>query len=272
LRLEYWSGTATLENTIIKDNGSKGIYASSGGTLSLDADSLINNGSYHAYLSSCALQATNCVFTDNDGMAEHGIRAYNVSGAVEDTSEFSDNYVHVYVQSNNGGMTLSDTNFDLGAYHIYNSSADTVEAEDNYWGTTNPATISGRMYGPVDWDPYRQGPVGKPILTSGREPLPASFDLMQNFPNPFNPVTVIRYQIPRFSVKDQAKQARVVLEIYNLLGQRVRRFVERTAMPGHYTVTWDSRDEEGRALASGIYFCRMQVGSFVKTNKMLLLR
>ena len=101
-------------------------------------------------------------------------------------------------------------------------------------------------------------------LRSGRL-LPVSYFLGRNFPNPFNPSTTIEYAIPQ--------PGKVVLDVFNVAGQRVRRLVRETQHPaGIYTVEWDGLDHSGRQAGSGVYFYRLQAVDFVKTRKMLLIQ
>jgi hypothetical protein len=93
---------------------------------------------------------------------------------------------------------------------------------------------------------------------------PTHFALGQNFPNPFNPTTIIQYALPRTS--------QVQIEIYNVLGQRVRTLVNETQEPGYKTINWDGKDDAGSEVSSGVYFCHIQAGSFVKSMKMTLLK
>ena len=96
------------------------------------------------------------------------------------------------------------------------------------------------------------------------EARPQGFSLDPNYPNPFNPSTLIRFSLP--------KPGEAGLSIYNLLGQRVATLVSGQREAGTYTLQWDGRDEQGRDLASGIYFYRLHAGTQVETRKMLLLR
>jgi hypothetical protein len=94
--------------------------------------------------------------------------------------------------------------------------------------------------------------------------LPDGFQLAQNYPNPFNPSTRILFQAP--------EPGRVALRVFNISGQEVRELLNEPVDAGAHTVLWDGRDDRGRPAASGIYFCRMQAGEYVKTVKMLLVR
>jgi hypothetical protein len=91
-----------------------------------------------------------------------------------------------------------------------------------------------------------------------------SYCLRQNYPNPFNPITKIEY--------DLAEESKVLLEIYNVNGQRVRTLVAMTQPSGKYSVAWDGKDVNGRSVASGVYFCMIKANKYRSTNKMVLLR
>jgi hypothetical protein len=92
----------------------------------------------------------------------------------------------------------------------------------------------------------------------------SAFRLAQNFPNPFNPVTRIRYEIEA--------SATVALRIYDVEGRLVRRLAGGYRAQGRHEELWDGRDGRGRAVASGIYYYRLDAGSFTETRKMVLLR
>jgi len=94
--------------------------------------------------------------------------------------------------------------------------------------------------------------------------IPKTYQLFQNYPNPFNPETQIRYDLP--------VSGHVKLTIYNILGQKVKVLVDQIQDAGHKSVIWDSRDEDGREVASGIYFYKIGAENFQKTKKMVLLK
>jgi len=94
--------------------------------------------------------------------------------------------------------------------------------------------------------------------------IPERFELFHNYPNPFNPVTKIKYGIPT--------AVPVELTIYNVLGQRVRIFNEGIKPAGYYEIQWDGRNKAGVSVSSGLYFYRFEAGDFVEKKKMMLLR
>jgi hypothetical protein len=89
--------------------------------------------------------------------------------------------------------------------------------------------------------------------------IPNSYALEQNYPNPFNPSTVISYQIPN--------AGNVTLKVYGILGNEVRTLINEEKPAGSYKIQFD-----GTGLSSGIYFYKIQSGSFVETKKMILMK
>ncbi len=101
--------------------------------------------------------------------------------------------------------------------------------------------------------------------TAVPEQIPAQFALHPCAPNPFNPNTTIRYDVP-------SNGARVAITIFDVAGRRVRALVDGARPAGQQRVSWDGRDDAGRTVASGVYFYRMSSGSFTQTRKMVLLK
>ncbi|MCB2229820.1 T9SS type A sorting domain-containing protein [bacterium] len=90
------------------------------------------------------------------------------------------------------------------------------------------------------------------------------FLLMQNYPNPCNPVTTIEYSLPN--------RSDVNIEIFDVLGRRVRLLVNDRKSAGAYRVTWDGTDQCGKPVSTGVYLYRIQAGDYVKSRKMLLIK
>ena len=98
--------------------------------------------------------------------------------------------------------------------------------------------------------------------------LPKVFSLSQNYPNPFNPSTSIHYDVPA----GYEEGVDVVLEIFNVRGQRVIKLLDAIKGPGSYRVQWDGRDENGREVGSGIYIYKLKAGPFTSIRKMVITR
>ncbi len=97
--------------------------------------------------------------------------------------------------------------------------------------------------------------------------LPKVFSLAQNNPNPFNPSTTIRYDIP------ESKTVDVELKIFNIRGQLVKSLVSgESRSAGVHTVFWDGHDESGQRVPSGVYLYRLTAGEFTATRKMVILK
>ena len=86
----------------------------------------------------------------------------------------------------------------------------------------------------------------------------------QNYPNPFNPTTNLSFTLP--------KESHVTLEIYNLLGQKVRTLADKIYSAGSHTLIWDGRDDSGESLSSGVYFSRFTAGDFTDRKKLILIK
>jgi hypothetical protein len=94
--------------------------------------------------------------------------------------------------------------------------------------------------------------------------LPDGYELKQNHPNPFNPTTDISFNIP--------ETQHVILEVYNVSGQTVRTLIDAVMTAGEHSVQWDSKNENGENVASGIYVYRLTAGDVVTSKKMTLLK
>jgi hypothetical protein len=92
-----------------------------------------------------------------------------------------------------------------------------------------------------------------------RDEIPEDFELYQNYTNPFNPTTIICSSLPQCS--------RVTLKVFDVLGREVGRLMDGELNPGEYSVVFDVKD-----LPSGVYFYRLQAGSFVEQRRMVVIR
>ena len=101
-------------------------------------------------------------------------------------------------------------------------------------------------------------------LSIENEGIPDAFVLHDNYPNPFNPTTQIRFDLPT--------NDNVNLTIYNMLGQKVKVFSINNISAGYHQITWDATNDIGDPLSAGVYLYQLQTSEFVKTKKMILLK
>ena len=94
--------------------------------------------------------------------------------------------------------------------------------------------------------------------------IPEQFILYPNYPNPFNPVTTIRY--------DLSKESFVDITVYDMLGNVVHNLVSANESPGHKSIQWDATNNKGEPVSAGVYLYKIQAGNFVDTKKMILLK
>jgi hypothetical protein len=103
-----------------------------------------------------------------------------------------------------------------------------------------------------------------PVIQNGIKQVSNQFHLYQNYPNPFNPQTKIKYEL--------TQAGRVVLKVYNIIGEEICTLVDEVKPAGLFEVLWDGRDNTGHRVASGVYLYQLEAQGFVQTRKMLLLQ
>ncbi len=117
------------------------------------------------------------------------------------------------------------------------------------------------------WFPekYEHWKSGEPNSTDDDElEVASTFKLAPAYPNPFNPTTTIKFYLP--------KKENITIEIYNLLGKKVRTLTHHSYQQGYHTVQWNGRDQLGNAVSSGVYFCRMSTKGFNQMTKLTLMK
>lgn len=132
-----------------------------------------------------------------------------------------------------------------------------VDAQDNVW---MGEVASGRL---LVFDGVNLNNVTDIDIGDGNL-LPDNFQLFKNFPNPFNPSTIIRYQIPDAGF--------VTLKVYDVLGKEVAKLVDEFKAAGRYEIEFDARSDGGSRLASGIYFYQIHAGKYSAVKKMILIK
>ena len=136
-------------------------------------------------------------------------------------------------------LTQIDITWDVYAYDGF----DDVESSNGPWSLTIDA----------GW-----------VLSVDNNTIPEVFALHNNYPNPFNPVTNIGYDIPELS--------RVSIDIYNIAGNKVKTLVSREHQPGRYKVQWNATNESGAPVATGMYIYKIRAKDFVSVKKLLLMK
>ena len=101
-------------------------------------------------------------------------------------------------------------------------------------------------------------------LSAELEHIPLEFALHDNYPNPFNPSTQIRFDLP--------KMTSVSLNIYNMLGQKIKTFNMQNLPAGYQSITWNGINDIGEPVSAGVYLYQLQANEFMKTKKMILLK
>ena len=94
--------------------------------------------------------------------------------------------------------------------------------------------------------------------------IPTVFRLVQNVPNPFNPITTIAYHVPH--------ESDVSIRVYDVTGRVVRTLVDGSTEPGRHAAIWDGRNEQGENCGSGVYFCVMETPEYRGSRKTILLK
>ncbi len=199
-------------------------------------------------------------------MSEPGIASDGSGGAaivwkesLRQPSDYGDVYAQIvdasgYVQGPSGGIAICTAESEQRYTHIATDSAGggiITWSDSRYSATYQSDIYAGRAYfnGTTDTDV---------------QDAPVAGYLSQNFPNPFNPATTIQFGLQR--------ESRVLLSIYDVSGRLVRIVLDESRPAGRYAEAWDGRDNIGRAVASGVYFYKLETETLKRTKKMILLR
>lgn len=139
------------------------------------------------------------------------------------------------------------------------SNHGTQGVADIFFDKTNQIMVAPNMNtNTVDFIAFSQ------LSTEGEESIPQHISLYQNFPNPFNPTTSISY--------DLSKESSVKLTVFDLLGSEVVQLVNQQEQPGSKVVQWDGRNQKGELVNGGVYLYKLEIGDFIETKKMVLLK
>ncbi|MFC1563887.1 T9SS type A sorting domain-containing protein [candidate division KSB1 bacterium] len=160
----------------------------------------------------------------------------------------------IYRKKNSGSFVCIDTTSNLTCtdWSVILSNED----PDTYYYKAKSANIDSVSSNYSDQETLTG--FGQQKASSGAK-IPKTFGLNQNFPNPFNPVTEIKYQLP--------KASSVTLTVYNMLGQEVARLVDTDMPAGYHSVKWDAS-----SVASGTYIYKIAAGNFTAVKKMVVIK
>jgi len=171
-------------------------------------------------------------------------------------------------QANAQDLVLQDTTITTTTTFLANS----ITAGPNFTITsTGDVILSAATIAVIPQFFVVQG--GKLQMVSGTPPvsvetedpiIPDEFIVHQNFPNPFNPETEIRFAL--------TKESHVVINIYNTLGQQIDTLTDSQYSAGFHSVHWDGKDRNGSQVSSGVYLYQIQAGEFSQVRKMSLIR
>lgn len=286
--------TAPIDQCAIIGPGNTGITSSGqgvlGDTLNLPITNSLINGyfssqHFHDFYSGRAFLNNVSMYGGSPGVSPHGITATTGSGylkvrncTIADWGSAGVYLSHDAVQNVNTILGVYPS--DKGYNNIYTGATDTswkyvwdiacsgcttpvIKAEWNDWNAYPPA--ASRFSGNVDYSPYMPPPPPKVIAGGDKGNLPRQTELFQNYPNPFNPTTQIQFAL--------AKTEKVRLEVFNILGQRVRTLLSGEELAaGPYSFVWDGRDDGGTPVSSGLYVYKLRTPTFLQTKKMMLLK
>ena len=174
---------------------------------------------------------------------------------------------HYFEVDSTGSLVWDYVNPVVNTGPLYQGQA--IPTQGGPQGSTMNRTFRVHRY-PTDYlgfaghDLEPMGPIELYMNTQTLTYIPNKFRLHQNFPNPFNPETIIRYNLP--------ENIFVNISVYDLLGRKVKTLVNQAQVAGSQSVVWDANDDYGERVGAGIYLYQIQVGAFVQTRKMVLLK
>jgi len=155
----------------------------------------------------------------------------------------------------------------ISATRDYNISSFTpIYMEENDWIISIPLQIDGKESVKTEliYEYFVDGVQYTGRKTLDLKPIPKKFHLAHNYPNPFNPTTIIQYELP--------KDVHVKLDIIDVTGRTVHQLVNGNQKAGYQSVRWNGRNSFGQQVSAGVYFFRIQSGNYMKTRKMILLK
>ncbi|MGB8316637.1 MAG: T9SS type A sorting domain-containing protein, partial [Ignavibacteriaceae bacterium] len=165
-------------------------------------------------------------------------------------------------EKNNAGFDIEKSSDKKNFSKIGNIKGRGTTTEKQSYTYTDKISGGGKFYYRLKQIDYNGSFTYSNILEVSA--LPTVFSLSQNYPNPFNPSTTIKFQLPQ--------KEKVVLEVYNTLGEKVKTLVNDIKDPGFYEARWDGTNDNSINVATGVYIYRIMAGKFVLAKKMIFLK
>ena len=116
----------------------------------------------------------------------------------------------------------------------------------------------------VNWSGLSSLSINGENHKNNKNTIPSSFSVYQNYPNPFNPITSLRYDLP--------KDGLVSITIYDMNGRIVKTLTNSSQRAGHKSVQWNATNDLAQSVSAGLYIYRIQVGEFSETKKMVFVK
>ncbi|MEJ2104622.1 MAG: T9SS type A sorting domain-containing protein [Ignavibacteriaceae bacterium] len=225
-----------------------------------------NNGLIHYFINSITISESDIVFAGpDDGQAifrstnngdtwepfNNGLPSWNVSYVLvvnTDGTVFAGGNTCGVYRSTDDGQTWEEFNSGLTNLSVYSLAIN----KNNY------------LFAGTGGDGVFRTTKSTTSIITGSTFLPKSLILEQNYPNPFNSVTYIQYFLPR--------ESKVSLNIYNLVGQKVKRLINEVQRPGWKSISWGGTNSYGKEVSSGFYIYKIEAEGIIKSQRMLLLK
>jgi hypothetical protein len=164
---------------------------------------------------------------------------------------------NISIEDNNGNAVVVNKNWENGNKTVFMGiDPISLTSTSNYWyGVSEYGLIAQAL----NWFGITSLETGYNIFD-----VPSNFKLYQNQPNPFNPITKIRFYVP-FNTN-------IELTVYNLLGEKIVTLLHQELNTGVHTEVWNGKNHLGIDVPSGVYFYKLLSDNFIKTNKMILMK
>ncbi len=163
-------------------------------------------------------------------------------------------------------MIISDDNWnELSFYDISNTASPEFVCKYSWNLATDDFSIQdGYLYTANEYYGLNILDLNQIVGIDDYIQVPATSFNLRNYPNPFNPETTISFEL--------SKAGNVVLDIYNIKGELLKRLINHQMSNGMHSVVWNGKDNNGHICSSGIYCCKISNNGIVETKKMLLLK